>query len=94
MNTLPTEPSHPSVRVYQRWCDSCPTGVPLLDRLGVAYTEVDLESDQEALHMVLEASGGRWITPVFEIGGRLYVLPSDEELSHALGLGGGGAMEP
>lgn len=78
----------PNVRVYYRRREGCPKGVPLLDRWGVIYTEIDLDVDQQAVKLVLEATGGQWITPIFEIRGRVYVQPSEAELARALGLYG------
>ena len=59
------------------WCGFCLRAKALLDRKGVAYTEIDVESGPEARAEMIARSGGRRSVPQIFIGDR-HVGGSDD----------------
>jgi glutaredoxin 3 len=61
------------VTVYSAsWCAFCRSAKDYLDKLGVKYTEKDIEKDQEAAREVVEKSDQMAI-PVLDINGKIIV---------------------
>jgi glutaredoxin 3 len=54
------------------WCAFCHAAKEYLDKLGVKYTEKDVESDPEAGLEAVTKSGQRGI-PVLDIGGTVII---------------------
>ena len=62
-----------SVTVYSaEWCGFCHLAKDYLDKLGVKYTDKDVDHDGEALKEAVEKSGQRGI-PVLDIGGQIII---------------------
>jgi mycoredoxin len=77
----------PRIVVYgASWCKDTTRTRVFLNRRGVPYTLVDVESDPQAAHKVREWNRGHLSTPTLDIGGRIVTEPSDEELAELLGL--------
>jgi glutaredoxin len=77
----------PEIVVYGAyWCRDTIRTMNLLNRAGVPYSVVDVDSDEEAAEKVMGWNGGSLSTPTLEIEGRILREPSDEELSEFLGL--------
>jgi glutaredoxin len=71
--TAPITPAE--VTVYGAdWCPDCRRSKRLLDRLGVAYDYVDLESDPDQTAEVVRRNAGRQSIPVI-------VFPDDTHLT-------------
>lgn len=61
------------VTVYSAvWCAFCHAAKEYLDKLGVEYTEKDVEKDENAAHEAVEKSGQMGI-PVIDIDGTIIV---------------------
>lgn len=61
------------VTIYSApWCAFCHAAKEYLDKLGVKYTEKDVEEDQAYAHEVYEKSGQLGI-PVLDINGQIIV---------------------
>ncbi len=54
------------------WCAFCHAAKEYLDKLGVEYTEKDVEKDETAAHESVEKSGQMGI-PVIDIDGTIIV---------------------
>jgi mycoredoxin len=76
------------LKVYTtKRCGDCMMTKAVLDRLGVAYEEVDIDQDPGAAATVLAINGGyRTVPTVVLPDGRVLVEPSRQTLLSALGL--------
>jgi glutaredoxin len=74
---MQTEP----VRVYRRsWCEDSQAAVEYFRTKGVAYTEIDIEEDEQAGNAVKVITGGHHITPTLVYRMQAIVFdPWDEE---------------
>lgn len=70
-----------------QWCPDCRRSKAFLDRNGVPYEYVDLETSADDVERVLELNEGRHVIPtiVFPDGSHV-AEPSDAELAARLGL--------
>jgi glutaredoxin-like YruB-family protein len=61
------------VTIYSTsWCAFCKTEKQWLDKLGVAYTEKDVEADKEAYEELMQKNGGAFQgVPVTDVDGDL-----------------------
>lgn len=65
--------STPTITLYSAtWCAFCHAAKAYLDKLGVAYTEKDVEEEPQAGMEAVEKSGQRGI-PVIDIDGTIIV---------------------
>ena len=63
------------------WCPDCRRSKKLLDRLGVAYTYVDVDEDAAAMATMKSLNGGRQSIPVVVFpDGHHLTEPSDPAL--------------
>jgi mycoredoxin len=70
-----------------RWCGDCLMAKVVLDRAGVAYDEIDIESDPDAAATVQAINGGYMSVPTLVLpDGQVLVEPGRQELLSALGL--------
>ena len=67
------------------WCGYCMRLKRMLDREGIAYTEVNIEEDPEAAELVMRVNGGNRTVPtvVFPDGAAL-TNPSIDQVKAAL----------
>jgi len=91
--------AHPFVMrliVYSApWCGDCRRAKRFLDKHGIAYEEVDIETTPGAADEVIRQTGkraipqfvidGKWVQPYIPGKGFLY-----EEMSQLFGIDGGG----
>ena len=83
----------PEVTMYATgWCPYCDRARGLLQRKGVAYSEVKVDEDPTQRDTMLKRSGGRRTVPQIFIGDRhvggfddLYALDKAGELDKLLG---------
>lgn len=63
----------PQITIYSTtWCAFCKTEKQYLDKLGIAYTEKDIEADKEAYEELMSKNGGAFQgVPVTDIAGDL-----------------------
>lgn len=70
-----------------RWCGDCVMAKAVLDRAGVAYDEVDIDTDPDAAATVQAINGGYMSVPTLVLpDGQVLVEPTRLELLSALGL--------
>jgi glutaredoxin 3 len=66
------------VEIYStQWCGFCARARRLLENKGVAFTDIDVESDSKNRDAMIERSGGRRSVPQIFIDGE-HVGGSDE----------------
>ena len=68
-----------------QWCGDCVRSKKVLDKLGIAFTEVDIDYDNEGFEIAkkIQNQNPRIPTIVFEDGSFL-VEPSDVELTNKI----------
>jgi mycoredoxin len=77
----------PIITVYGAyWCRDTLRTFRLLNRAGVPYSVVDVDSDPEGADKVMGWNEGRLSTPTLDIEGEILSVPSDEKLATFLGL--------
>ncbi len=69
-----------------QWCSDCWRAKRFLRENGVEFDEIDIESDERAVRIVMEQNGGKRRVPTFEIDGAYYGNPSIPELARAVGV--------
>ena len=90
---MTTAATHPVVTMYSTgWCPYCDRARGLLQRKGVAFSEVKVDEDPAQRDAMLKRSGGRRTVPQIFIGDRhvggfddLYALDKAGELDSLLG---------
>jgi glutaredoxin len=77
----------PKITVYtSSTCSDCLELKNRLDAMGRVYLEKNVEEDPVSLQYLLEKTGGKKITPVLEIDGKVSIDPGPETLAALLGL--------
>jgi mycoredoxin len=73
--------SQESITMYTtRWCPDCTRAKSFLEKRGVAYREVNIEEDESAEEIVIQANDGKRKVPTLEVGGRYFACsPFDPE---------------
>lgn len=62
------------------WCPDCRRAKSFLKERGVDYREVDIEEDESAEEIVINANEGKRKVPTLEVGGRFFACsPFDPE---------------
>ena len=80
-----TTPGPIPVVVYgTRWCAQSQMVRRYLERLGVPYRYVDLETHPEAANRIAWMTGGAVAHPTVYVGGEILVQPTLRELEWAL----------
>ncbi|WP_424140529.1 glutaredoxin family protein [Roseomonas chloroacetimidivorans] len=78
----------PVVVYGNRWCGITMMVRRYLDRAGVPYQFVDLETHPEVRHQLEWVTGGYVASPTVYVGGEVLVQPSISELEWALSRSG------
>lgn len=61
---MPQNPAPGTVTMYSTtWCGYCRRLKTLLDREGIAYTEVNIETDEASADFVMSVNGGNQTVP-------------------------------
>ncbi len=70
------------------WCPDCRLAKRFLDERDVAYQEINIDRNPEAVDIVMKATGGKRQVPTFDIDGRFVAMSpfSRQKLAEALGL--------
>ena len=77
----------PTVTLYSApWCGYCRIAKRFLDENGVAYTEINIDEDQEAALRVEQWNQGNRTIPTLDINGTILTNPSPGQLRQVLGL--------
>ena len=66
------------------WCGHCRRLKRQLDDSGIGYTEIDIDERTELGAKIEAVTGGYRTVPTIEIGGRLLVNPSINEVQAEL----------
>jgi mycoredoxin len=67
------------------WCGYCMRLKAMLDREGVAYTEVDIERDENAAERVMQVNGGNRTVPTVEFpDGSALTNPTAQQVKEKL----------
>ena len=77
------------IRMYcAPWCGDCSAAKRFLEEAGVAYEDINIEENPDAVDLILEKNNGKRKIPTFEVDGRWFaVSPFDPELlARELGL--------
>jgi glutaredoxin len=54
------------------WCPDCRRAKSFMKERGIEFREVNIETDDSAEDLVLEANHGRRKVPTFEVAGRFF----------------------
>ena len=85
--TRTVDGSWPHIVMYgASWCRDTIRTRRFLNRHGIPYELIDVETDPQAAQRVMDWNGGHLSTPTLEIEGDVVTEPSDEELAGILGL--------
>ena len=67
-----------------RWCPDCSRSRRVMQRLGIAFREIDIDEVEGAEDDMRVLNGGSGKVPTIRIDGRILIEPSDQELAAAL----------
>jgi glutaredoxin len=70
------------------WCPDCRRAKSFMQARGIAFREVNIEDDESAEDVVIEANKGKRKVPTFEIGGRYFACSpfNAAQLAEELGI--------
>lgn len=54
------------------WCPDCRRAKSFLKKRNVPYREVNIEEDESAEEIIIEANNGKRKVPTLEVGGRFF----------------------
>jgi mycoredoxin len=78
--------TQPPVTLFTtEWCGYCRRLKRQMDDVGIAYSEVDIDVETHHGTRITAVTGGYRTVPTVEIGGRLLVNPSLDEVVAAVG---------
>lgn len=78
---------HGGVVMYcTKWCSDCKNARAWLKDCGIRYTEVDIYETPGAEEMVRKWNGGKFVTPTFDIDGKIICEFDQPALRSALGV--------
>ena len=84
---VPSAPGSQRVVLYCRpGCIDCRLSRRFLERNGIEYTEINVREDPAAEAQVREWTGGKLISPIFDINGQIVIDFKRSELMRVLGL--------
>jgi mycoredoxin len=85
--TSPATPATGTITMYSTtWCGYCRRLKTLLDREGIGYTEVNIETDNASARFVEQANGGNQTVPtVLFPDGSVATNPSLDQVKERLG---------
>ena len=73
------------IKVYgANWCEDTVRTREQLDALGVTYEYINVEKDAAANKHITELNHGKRKTPTVDLGGKILIEPSNEEVEKAL----------
>jgi len=77
-----------TVKVYGAgWCEDTQETREYLDRTGIPYEYLDVDTDPIAKEYVVKHNGGKQRTPTVVIVDQILVEPENEDLENALRRG-------
>ena len=92
MTATPAAAPDAAVTMYTTsWCGYCVRLKKLLQLEGIAYAEVNIETDPQAAEIVMRANGGNQTVPTLVFGdGVALTNPSIDQVKAQLAAAGGG----
>ena len=85
-----TDSNSPLVMYTTRWCGYCSQLKTVLKKFGIAYDEVDIESDPAAAAFVASANGGNRTVPTLRFAdGSTLTNPTGRDVKAKLAQLGG-----
>lgn len=80
-----TDSNAPLVMYTTRWCGYCSQLKTVLNKFGIAYDEIDIESDPTAAEFVASANGGNRTVPTLRFAdGSTMTNPTGREVKAKL----------
>jgi mycoredoxin len=76
--------SHMVTMYSTEWCGHCRRLKRQLDGAGISYREVDIDLERRYGDRIVQATGGYRVVPTVEVGGRLLVNPTLDDIQAAL----------
>jgi mycoredoxin len=77
----------PEVTMYSTsWCGFCRIAKRFLDEHHIAYSEIDIEADEEAAERVEQWNNGNRTVPTIDFGGTVLTNPSAAQMRQVLGI--------
>ena len=78
-----------TIKVYgANWCHDTVRTREQLDRLGVVYEYINVDKDAAANKHITDLNRGKRKTPTVELGGKVLIEPTNEEMEAALRAAG------
>lgn len=75
------------IQIYTtQWCPDCWRAKRFLKENEVAFDEIDIEQDEQAVQLVMEKNNGRRTVPTIEIDGAYFGNPSIPQLARIAGI--------
>jgi glutaredoxin len=68
------------------WCPDCKRARLFLEKHDIPYVEINISKDRAAAQRLRDWTGGKEITPTFDIRGKILVEYSEQRLAEALGI--------
>ncbi|MDH3599311.1 MAG: glutaredoxin family protein [Candidatus Tectomicrobia bacterium] len=68
------------------WCGFCRIAKRFLDEHEIAYTEIDIEADEDAAERVVQWNNGNRTVPTIDFGGTVLTNPSAAQMRQVLGI--------
>ena len=73
------------VKIYSTtWCGYCRRLKRQMEERGIAFTDIDIEEQPELGERIVDATGGYRTVPSVEVGDRLLVNPSIDQVQEAM----------
>jgi glutaredoxin len=74
-----------TIKVYgANWCEDTTRTREQLDALGVKYQYIDIDKDAAAKQWITKQNHGKQKTPTVDVGGKILIEPTNEEMEDAL----------
>lgn len=74
-----------TIKVYgANWCEDTARTREQLDQLGVTYEYINVDKDAAANEHITELNNGKRKTPTVDLGGKILIEPTNEEMEAAL----------
>jgi glutaredoxin len=78
-----------TIKVYgANWCEDTTRTREQLDALGVHYEYINVDKDAAANQWITEQNNGKRKTPTVDLGGKILIEPSNEEMENTLRASG------
>ena len=74
-----------TIKLYgANWCEDTTRTREQLDKLDVKFEYINVEKDAAANKHITDLNNGKRKTPTVDLGGKILIEPSNEEMEEAL----------